>query len=66
VLDDCGKVTLFREERVRGVELHGSGCILSAAIAAGLGHGLTLEESVARAKSFVSAEFQKRASGAQL
>jgi hydroxymethylpyrimidine/phosphomethylpyrimidine kinase len=64
VLDDDGEVTVFREERVHGVELHGSGCILSAAIAAGLGKGMTLKESVARAKSFVSAEFRRRMSAA--
>ncbi len=53
VLDNEGRVTIFRERRVLGAELHGSGCILSAAIAAGLGKGLTLEESVGAAKSFV-------------
>ncbi len=44
VLDDEGKVTVFRERRVSGAELHGSGCMLSAAIAAGLGKGMTLED----------------------
>jgi hydroxymethylpyrimidine/phosphomethylpyrimidine kinase len=53
VLDNEGKVTVFREKRVVGVELHGSGCILSAAIAAGLGKGMTLEDSIGAAKSFV-------------
>lgn len=53
VLDNDGKVTVFREKRIAGAELHGSGCILSAAIAAGLGNGMTLEESVVVAKSFV-------------
>ena len=53
VLDNEGKVTVFRERRVSGAELHGSGCILSAAIAAGLGKGMTLEDSVGVAKSFV-------------
>jgi len=53
VLDDQGKVTVFRAKRIAGAELHGSGCILSAAIAAGLGNGMTLEESVKAAKSFV-------------
>jgi hydroxymethylpyrimidine/phosphomethylpyrimidine kinase len=61
VLDGDGKVTVFSEQRVPGVELHGSGCILSAAIAAGLGKGMTLEESVAGAKSFVAAEFKRLA-----
>jgi hydroxymethylpyrimidine kinase/phosphomethylpyrimidine kinase len=53
VLDDEGKVTVFREQRVSGAELHGSGCILSAAIAAGLGKEMTLADSVGAAKSFV-------------
>jgi hydroxymethylpyrimidine kinase/phosphomethylpyrimidine kinase len=55
VLDDGGKITVFREGRIFGAELHGSGCILSAAIAAGLGKGMTLEDSVRAAKSFVLA-----------
>jgi hydroxymethylpyrimidine/phosphomethylpyrimidine kinase len=53
VLDNEGKVTVFRENRVHGAELRGTGCILSAAIAAGLGKGMTLEDSVGVAKSFV-------------
>ena len=53
LLDDEGNVTTFRGEFLRGAELHGSGCILSAAIAAGLGNGLKLEDSVRAAKSFV-------------
>jgi hydroxymethylpyrimidine kinase/phosphomethylpyrimidine kinase len=53
VLDDEGRVTVFRAKRIGGADLHGSGCILSAAIAAGLGKGMTLEESVEAAKSFV-------------
>ena len=53
VLDDDGEVTVFRERRIEGAELHGSGCVLSAAIAAGLGKGMTMEASVGAAKSFV-------------
>jgi hydroxymethylpyrimidine kinase/phosphomethylpyrimidine kinase len=53
VLDNEGRVTVFRERRLTGAELHGSGCILSAAIAAGLGKGLALEDSVRDAKKFV-------------
>jgi hydroxymethylpyrimidine kinase/phosphomethylpyrimidine kinase len=53
LLDNEGNVTLFREELVAGGELHGSGCIMSAAIAAGLGKGMTLEDSVGAAKRFV-------------
>ncbi len=53
VLDNEGGVTVFRERRVLVGELHGSGCLLSAAIAAGLGKGMTLEDSVSTAKRFV-------------
>ena len=60
ILDNEGKVTVFREQRISGAELHGSGCVLSAAIAAGLGKGLTLEESVGAAKNFVLDALQNR------
>ncbi|HXL81381.1 MAG TPA: hydroxymethylpyrimidine/phosphomethylpyrimidine kinase [Pyrinomonadaceae bacterium] len=53
VLDDDGAVTVFRAELIPGAKLHGSGCVLSAAIAAGLGKGGTLEDSVREAKDFV-------------
>ena len=53
VLDNEGQVTVFREPRISGAELHGSGCILSAAVAASLGKGMTLEDSASAAKSFV-------------
>ena len=53
ILDNDGVVTVFRHRRVPHVELHGTGCMLSAAIAAGLGKGMTLEDSVAAAKQFV-------------
>jgi hydroxymethylpyrimidine kinase/phosphomethylpyrimidine kinase len=54
VLDDEGRVTVFRDELIAGGETHGSGCTLSAAIAAGLGNGLTLEEAVDAAKRFIT------------
>ena len=60
MLDDEGQVSVFREQRIVGAELHGSGCILSAAIAAGLGKGMSLEDSVGAAKSFVLAALQNR------
>jgi len=40
--------------RVPGVATHGTGCTTSAAIAAGLAHGLPLPEAFAQAKAFVS------------
>jgi len=60
VLDNEGRVTVFRERRISGAELHGSGCILSAAIAAGLGNGMTLEDSAGAAKSFVLGKLENR------
>jgi hydroxymethylpyrimidine/phosphomethylpyrimidine kinase len=63
VLDNQGKVTVFREPRVSGGELHGSGCILSAAIAAGLGKGMNLEDSVGTAKNFLLETLRKAAGG---
>ncbi len=54
VLDNEGRVTLFRDELIAGGEVHGSGCTLSAAIAACLGKGISLEEAIQVAKSFVT------------
>jgi hydroxymethylpyrimidine/phosphomethylpyrimidine kinase len=54
LLDDEGRVTLFRGEWVETTSTHGTGCTLSAAIAACLGRGLMLEKSVETAKRFVT------------
>ena len=54
ILDDGGEVTTFSAERVASGATHGTGCTLSAAIAAGLARGMTLEESVGAAKRFVT------------
>lgn len=59
VLDDDGAVTVFRATFIPGANLRGSGCILSAAIAAGFGKGMSLQDSVKEAKSFVLAALQK-------
>ncbi len=53
LLDDEGTVTVFRARFIRGANLRGSGCILSAAIAAGVGKGMSLQDSVRQAKDFV-------------
>lgn len=50
-----GNVVEFAAPFSRGVTTHGTGCTYSAAIAAGLATQLTLEESVRRAKEFVTA-----------
>jgi len=54
VLLSDGTFTEFRSEYLDVGEVHGSGCTLSAAIAAGLGKGLTLEAAVGAAKKYVS------------
>lgn len=54
LLDDEGRVTLFRGEWIETTSTHGTGCTLSAAIAAGLGWGLSLERAVAEAKRFTT------------
>ena len=50
-----GEVTEYTAPFVPGVSTHGTGCTYSAAIAAGLGKGLSLREAVAEAKQFVTA-----------
>jgi hydroxymethylpyrimidine/phosphomethylpyrimidine kinase len=52
LFDAAGK-TAFTAARVRGVRLHGSGCILSAAIAAGGARGLSTRDAVREGKAYV-------------
>lgn len=54
LFSENGIFTEFRSEYLEVGEVHGSGCTLSAAIAACLGKGLTLEEAVAAAKKYVT------------
>ena len=54
LLDNEGHVTLFRGEWIETTSTHGTGCTLSAAIAASLGRGLSLEKAVAAAKRFTT------------
>ena len=54
LLDENGNFIEFREDYLDVGEIHGSGCTLSAAIAAGLGKGLTLEDAVRAAKTYVT------------
>ncbi|HWS55080.1 MAG TPA: bifunctional hydroxymethylpyrimidine kinase/phosphomethylpyrimidine kinase [Pyrinomonadaceae bacterium] len=62
LLDEGGRVSLFRAERIETTSTHGTGCTLAAAVAACLARGLTLEESVGAAKRFVT-EAIRRAPG---
>lgn len=53
VLDDEGSVTIFRSAWIDAGNVRGTGCMLSAAIAACLARGMCLEEAVAEAKRFI-------------
>ena len=53
VLDDEGRVRVFRGEWIETTSTHGTGCTLASAIAAGLGWGIELAEAVAIAQRFV-------------
>ncbi len=54
VLDDEGQVTVLRSEWIDASPVRGTGCMLSAAIAACLAQGAELQESVRLAKQFVA------------
>jgi hydroxymethylpyrimidine/phosphomethylpyrimidine kinase len=54
LLDDSGEVKTFVAARVETDSTHGTGCTLSAAIAACLARGMNLEDSVGAAKRFVT------------
>jgi hydroxymethylpyrimidine/phosphomethylpyrimidine kinase len=58
VLDDQGQVDILRGEWIDGPSMRGTGCMLSSAIAACVGKGISLAESVSAAKIFVAAEIQ--------
>ena len=53
VLVDKTGVYRFAGERIGNPATHGTGCTLAAAIATGLGQGLTLQDAVVRARGFV-------------
>lgn len=50
-----GKMRWFEGKRIDNPNTHGTGCTLSSAIAANLAKGFSLEESVMRAKNYISA-----------
>lgn len=54
ILDDEGKVTVFRGEWIDMPPLRGTGCMMSSAIASNLSRGISLPESVRVAKHFVA------------
>ena len=50
----AGKGTWFCGKRIQNPNTHGTGCTLSSAIASNLAKGKSLQESVERAKSYIS------------
>ena len=59
LIDDAGEFVEFREKYIEVGEVHGSGCTLSAAIAANLANGLTLQAAVGAAKSYLTDQIRK-------
>ena len=49
-----GRLTWFQGKRIDNPNPHGTGCTLSSAIASNLAKGFSLEDSVERAKSYIS------------
>jgi hydroxymethylpyrimidine/phosphomethylpyrimidine kinase len=54
VLNDAGRVTVFRTDWIDSPPVRGTGCMLSAAIAACLAQGMELPEAVKVARQFVA------------
>ena len=59
VLDEEGNVLVFRGEWIDSPPVRGTGCMLSSAIAASLGLGMDLQDSVGAAKRFVAEAIRK-------
>ena len=50
---------IFKGKRVKGVKLHGAGCVFSAAITAHLAKGMSVPEAVGKAKRFINKAIMK-------
>ena len=61
ILDNDGDVTVFRSEWIDVAGVRGTGCMLSAAIAASLARGKSLEDAVGLAKECVTAAIRRAA-----
>jgi len=59
---DTGKITSFSSERIATTHTHGTGCVLSSAIASELAKGASLEESVRKAKVFLTQKLRESSS----
>ncbi len=51
----------YKAKRVENRKLHGTGCVYSAAITAGLAKGMSVMESIASAKEFITKAIKKAA-----
>lgn len=62
ILYDGRRFTRFTGKRIEGTDkrLHGTGCLLSAAIAAGLAKGESVKRAVRGAKAYVEQTLEKR------
>jgi len=58
ILFDGKRFREFVSARIKFKNVHGTGCAFSAAVAAGLAHGLTVKKSVARAKGFIGSSIR--------
>ena len=54
LLYDRGRLVWLRGERIDNPNTHGTGCTLSSAIASNLARGFSMEESIRRAKAYIS------------
>ncbi|MDY6037960.1 MAG: bifunctional hydroxymethylpyrimidine kinase/phosphomethylpyrimidine kinase [Eubacterium sp.] len=54
LLYENGKLKWFRGERINTDNTHGTGCVLSSAIASNLAKEMSLEEAITKAKEYIS------------
>lgn len=55
ILFDGTEFRAFTAKRIASTSIHGAGCTLASAIAAGLAQGMPLRDAVSRAKTYVTA-----------
>jgi len=60
ILSSEGNISIFTLPKVKGVDLHGSGCRFSAAIAGFLASGVKLPEAIGLAKEYVHSALRQQ------
>ncbi|MEG1290802.1 MAG: bifunctional hydroxymethylpyrimidine kinase/phosphomethylpyrimidine kinase, partial [Lachnospiraceae bacterium] len=55
-----GRAIWYQQNRIENSNTHGTGCTLSSAVACGLAMGLGIEESVGRAKEYITGAIQEK------